>query len=204
MFRALAFITTMTLCASLVLAQDKTADDQFQVLGVARTRAEAAVRQLRTFFEETEPRWRSLQQAPDASIRSIYETIRKTLEDEQRKAEDTRNQAVIDELNQRRVLIEGDWNRFYSTDRPNLEAVYRQNQQMMERIWQSWNNLAGVENNWKDTRLDLAPLQAAYEAIAKRAEAIRASAEAAVSDQEKWKKIWDVAAESNTRPVMPK
>ena len=76
--------------------------------------------------------------------------------------------------------------------------------QREERVWQSWHNLAGVESNWKDTRLDLVPLQAAYDAIAKRADAIRATADKAVADLENWKKVWETAAESNTRPVAPK
>jgi hypothetical protein len=196
-FLAIAILT------SAAFAQDKT-DEQFQALAAARTKAEVAVRKLRTFYEENENRWRALQQAPDASIRNIYEAIRKAAEDEQRKAEDLRNQAVIDELNQRRGLIEGDWNRFANTDRPSLDLVYRQSQQNMERIWQSWHNLANIESNWKDSRLDLAPLQSAYDVVAKRADAIRAAGDKAVADMETWKKAWETAAESNTRPVAPK
>lgn len=193
----------IAILASAAVGQDKT-DEQFQALAAARTKAEVAVRKLRTFYEENENRWRAIQQAPDASIRNIYEAIRKATEDEQRKAEDLRNQAVIDELNQRRGLIEGDWNRFANTERPSLDLVYRQSQQNMDRIWQSWHNLANVESNWKDSRLDLAPLQSAYEAVAKRADAIRAAGDKAVADMETWKKAWETAAESNTRPVAPK
>lgn len=54
------------------------------------------------------------------------------------------------------------------------------------------------------TRVDLVPLQMAHGALAQRITAIAADAEKAMAAAEAMKKIWETAAASNTRPVMPK
>lgn len=205
MTRILSATSVITLLlAGLCAAQDKTADEQFHAIATSRSKAELSLRKLKTFFEQNEMRWRLVQSSPDGFVKRIYDTIRKTTEEEQRKPEDVRNVAIVEELNQRRALVEQDWNRYVTTERGALETTYRQSQQQMDRLWQTWTTLTTNETNWKDLRLDQAALQASYDAVAKRADELRAATEKLIADSENWKKIWELAAESSTRPVFPK
>lgn len=184
--------------------QEKNTEEQFHAVALARSKAEFALRRLRTYYEQTQGRFEQVRLAPDASLLRIGETITKATQDEQRKPEDARNMAVIEEFAQRRGLINQDWARYANTERPAIDNAFRLPLQQMATLWVVWGNLANNEGYWKDMRLDLPTLQAAYDAVAKRADEFRVSSEKALVDAENWKKIWEVAAESADRPVMPK
>lgn len=197
MFVALSFV-------GVCLAQDKATEEQFQGVAASRAKADAALRKLRAYYEQAAAPFTQAQAAPDVSYKRIGENIAKAILEEQRKPEAARKPAVIEELNQRRGLIEQDWARYLSSERPAIENAFRVPQQQVATLGTLWSNLVNNEASWKLLRLDPPALQAMYDAVATRADELRAAGEKAVANAEIWKKIWATAAESTTRPVFPK
>jgi hypothetical protein len=190
---------------SPVFAADapKPVDDQYMAIAASRTRADLAIRKVRTLAEENEGKWRMIAAATDAAHAQILESLRKATEDEQRRTEELRNPAVIDELNQRRTTIEQDWQRYAAVDRPAIDTSYRNAIGALGAVAQVFATLTNIEATWKDAKVDLSALQAGYDAVAKRAEDLKAQAEKATSDLISNQKQWESVAKAaiSTQPV---
>lgn len=180
---------------------NKALEEQYMAISAARGRAEWAVRRARTAPDELEPKWRVANQALDADHARILEAIRKAVEDEQKRPEELRNPAVIEELNQRRTTIEQDWQRLAAVDRPAIESRYRSAGQVAQGIAALYGQVVQLDAPWKDNKMDLPTLQAAYEAVTKRANDLRQQADDALADLQKAQKLWERAATAaTTRP----
>jgi hypothetical protein len=193
--------SVLLMLASFAVAEEKSLDDQYVTVGNARTQAELAIRKIRTFFENSDTKWKAASFAADAAKTQASEAIRKAIEDEQKKVEELRNQAVIEDLNQRRAQLDLDWQKFTTVDRPAIEASYRGANQSVQGINQVYQSVVQMEPNWKDAKVNLETLQSAYEAIAKRANEIREQGETALADLQKAQKMWEGVSAATTRPA---
>jgi len=186
---------------STAVAADKTLEDQYLEASAARTRAELAIRKARSFFEENENRWRSASFAQDSSRTQISQAIQLAIQEEQRRPEDMRNLALIEDLQQRNVQVDRDWQRFASVERPNVDQFYRLSSQLVNTVAQSYQILTQVEPTWKDAKVEMPALQAAYDAIANRADGVRTQAKGALNQHIEYQKSWETRAAAATQPT---
>lgn len=184
-------------------ADDKSMDEQYQALAASRTKAELAVRRLRTFFDDGEQNWRVASQATEAARGRIGDNLRKEIETEQRKPEESRDTQKVETLNDRAHQIELDWNKFGQTDRPAIETRYRSAQQLTQVVAQLYANLANVESMWKDAKLDLTSLQGAFDAITQRANSALEQGQKAYGDLQQAQKTWESMPEVAGAPAAP-
>jgi hypothetical protein len=201
MIARISFGMAMLLCALPALAQEQSLDEQYKEASLARTRAELSIRKTRQFFEEGEAKWRAGNHALETSRSQIQQALAQAIQQEQRRPEDMRNLALIEELQQRQQQIERDWARFIQVERPNVETLYRAASSMIHTVSQAFSQLTQLENVWKDARVDMTTLKAAYDAVADRADAVRKQAEDAMNQQGEYLKMWQSRAAAATQPT---
>jgi len=168
----------------------------YAALAQSRLKAELAIRRLRAYFDENDGAWRSAALACEQAHSRLENSIARAQEQEQRKPDDQRNQGFIDDCVQKRQAVQQDWERFANVSRPAMESAYRATQTLTQQIQSTYQSLASTENSWKDAGGDLAPLAAMYDAIAKRADEVRAQAEKATGDLQSSQKTWEAAADA--------
>jgi hypothetical protein len=199
--RIAAFMILLLISPTILLAQEKTLDEQYQSVAAARTRAELAIRKARSYFEETDNRWRSAAHGTEQARAQTMEGIRRAIEDEQRKPEEMRSQPVIEDLNQRRAQIEQDWQRYAAVDRPTIDASWRLASQAGNNVAQVYQQMTSIEPGWKGSEVDIKTLESIYDAITKRADAIRDQAAKALGDLQASQKMWENVAAAATQPA---
>jgi hypothetical protein len=182
-------------------AAKKQMDEQYMAVGRARTRAELAMRKARAVFGPIDKKWRGVSLKADQAHTEIINALRKAEDDERHRSEELRNQALIDELNQRQRTVEQDWQRYSGVDRAAMESDYRDANTAAQAIGTLFGSITQLEPAWKDTKVDLPTLEAMYEAVANRANAIREQAEGAFADLEKGTAMWQKAAAAATQPT---
>ena len=194
-------IFVLLVAPTFVLAQEKTVDEQYQAVAAARTRSELAIRKARSYFEETDNRWRSAAHGMEQARAQTMEAIRRAVEDEQRKPEEMRSQPVIEDLSQRRVQIEQDWQRFAAVDRPTIDASWRGASQAVTNVSQVYQSMTQIEPGWKGSEVDIKTLESVYDAITRRADAVREQAAKALGDLQAAQKMWENVAGAATQPA---
>ncbi len=182
---------------------NKELERQYMQVSQARTRAELAVRAARAIYGKLSKQWRAVSLKADQAHSEIADALGKAIEDERTRAPEMRNEALVDELNQRRRTVEQDWQRFSSVDRAAMEASYRDANADAQGLSTLFSSLIQLEPSWKDSKVDLPTLQATYTAVADRADAITQQAEDAFADLERGAAMWQKAAVAATQPSQP-
>jgi hypothetical protein len=182
-------------------AAKKQMDEQYMAVGRARTQAELAVRKARAVFKPIDKQWRGVSLKADQAHTQIINALRKAADHEQHQSEELRNQSVIEELNQRQRTVEQDWQRFSSVDRTAMESDYHDANVGVQGLANLFSSITQLEPAWKDSQVDLPTLQATYEAVANRANALREQAEGAFADLERGTAMWQKAAAAATQPA---
>lgn len=185
-------------------AAKKQMDEQFMAVGKARTQAELAVRKARAVFGPIDKKWRGVSLKADQAHTQIINALRKAADQEQHRSEELRNPAVIEELTQRQRTIEQDWQRFSTVDREAMESDYSEAKSTVQGLATLFSSVTQLEPAWKDAKVDLPTLQAAYEAVAERADELREQAEKAFADLERGTEMWQKAAVAATQPARDK
>src|SRR5271154_2536129 len=121
----LATLALMLALGAKVMADDKPAsmEDQYQALSAARTKADLAVHQTRAFFETANNAWRAAVSLTEAAEVSATQSYYHAVESEQRKPEDVRDPAFVDDCNAKRAELEQEWAKFNST-RPANDGAF--------------------------------------------------------------------------------
>lgn len=182
---------------------NKELERQYMQVSQARTRAELAVRKARAIYGHLAKQWRGVSLKADQAHTQIADALGKVIDDERSRSPEMRNEALIDELNQRRRTVEQDWQRFSSVDRAAMETSYRDANTDAQGLSTLFSSLIQLEPAWKDSKVDLPTLQATYTAVADRADAITQQAEDAFADLERGAAMWQKAAVAATQPSQP-
>jgi len=201
----LIVIMSALLLALPALAQEKSMEEQFQSLAQSRTKAELAVRNARDYFSKGEAtgNTRTAFGTADRAHNRVIEAYRKAAEAEQRRPEENRNLVLLDELVSKIQQAQTDWED-RGKDNSAIEARYREAANIANGGYQIFNTLNNLESGFKDTGTDLVPVQAAYEALAKRVNTQLANAQKAVADAQAVQKSWETRAEEAQKAIPTK
>jgi hypothetical protein len=176
---------------SSVIDASTPIDQQYAAVGAARTAADLAIRQAHNFFDDNEPNWRDASQGTDSAHGQIDDALIHGQDMENRKPDDQRSQATLDNLNAQRTQLAVDWAKFSNVTRANMEQSYRRDQNLINEMVQVFNNMTTSETGWKDLQLSMPATQALYQSIAQRAGALQADAAKQLSDLQAARKSWD-------------
>jgi len=199
MFTLLVAAASVVALNAMVFGQDRTTEEQYTSAAQAKAKAELAVRQARDFFAKNEPVTRNaIASADKARVRAV-EIYRKFVEAEQRKPEDQRNLNAIDEASQNASQLQVEWDDKATREMAPIDVLYREASQYSALASQLFQNLTTTENTWKDAKLDLTPLQATYDVLAKATSDRTAQAQKAINDALTIQKAWEARVETATK-----
>jgi hypothetical protein len=154
--------------APLAIADDAPDQDKAQYEAVAKSRADAelAVQRARDFFNQGEESWKQTAQSIEAARAADDSALMKTIDAEEKKQDDTRDQKVIDAAEQQRRDLDARWQQYGIDQGPPLEASFHDADNNAQASSQLLHALEEVETQLKATRSDLAPLTQLYDETA--------------------------------------
>ncbi len=200
---ALVFATNAAVGEPTTQPQDPIARKYFAV-GAARTRAELALRNAQHFFEENKTNVAVLGDALENARSKSASLIERALSNEQHKPEADRSDEVSEDLNRRSHAMSERWQRLLTVERPAVAARYDSASTSLLTIAAALAAANTLEQQWKDLELDLAPIEAAYLEIARRADRAREQGEAAVNDFKQQRDDWESMLRSTLASVGPR
>ena len=190
-FMAIGIVLLLAGVLSAQTAPEKSVEEQYKSLAQSRTKAELAVRGAREFFGKNEAATRTAIAAADRAKGKAAEVFRKAIEIEQRKPEDKRNLTAMDEATQHIQQLQNDWEEKSAKEVAAISAKYQEAGQLSGVSGQVYQGLVNVEAPWKDAKIDLAPLQASFEGVAKRAADELARGKEAIAEAKEIQKTWE-------------
>ncbi len=168
-------------------------DARIEALGAARMRAMARMNDLPQF---TDSSFNGLQ-AVNAAISQTYtrtqQALSKQIQDESAKAPEIRNQFLIDDLNARMLKLSDMWAAFSNKEWPAVSQRIGALSLSYQSLSQLVGNFTGMDGYWLRSNLDADVMTAVFVALEKRADEIKAQAQAVVADARRIAADWDAA-----------
>lgn len=182
----------------LALADDK-ADEQVVALATARAKAEIAVNKAMATFDTNRNGWTVAAQATETAYTKITTTIQKAVQKENAKPEADRNAAFLDQCQTRMQAIQQDWSDYANRDRQVITVAYQEASTQLQSLNQVFAGFSQYELYWKNAKMDLAPMQANFDAIAKRAAELKDQGQKAIDELTAKQKVWEVNLDAATK-----
>lgn len=203
-------IASAVAIASNSLAADPTTQPQdpivaqYFAVAAARTHAELALRNAQRFFEENKSTLAVIGDGVESARSKALSLIERAQSNEQHKPEADRSDEVSEDLTRRSHAITERWQRLYAVERPAIAAQYEAATSSLLTIATALGAVNTLEQQWKDLELNLAPIEAAYLEVARRADRAREQGEAAINDLKRQRDDWESMLHSTLATVGPR
>jgi len=190
-------VICLTILSPLAFADDSSDQEKAQYEAVAKSRADAelAVKQARDFFNKGEMTWRELAQSIEACRAADDSAFMSTIDSEQKKPEETRDQKVIDAAEQGRRDLDTRWQQYGVTQGPPLEESFHEADNHAQTSAQLLHALQEVETQLKETDSDLTPLAQLYDDAAASATKALSDGSAALDNLNSIDQTWEPATQ---------
>jgi len=162
-------------------AEDDALLKQYTAVGAARARAELALQRARTLVDENRSGWAGGWQLAELARGKTYRVLETAIAREESRDENVRRTTFLDSLHDRLNSLHDETDAFAAKRRIELDNTYRMAGETIEKCSRVMEALTAMETQWKESGMDLATLQAAYESLAKRAGEAGENAQGAIT-----------------------
>jgi hypothetical protein len=178
----LALLSALSL--RTMAAGTNTEVDPLMKLATARAKVEISLRDATAVFDKTRNGYVAAETVIEKTRNQIMDILSKA------KTERDEDKKFVIECERRAAQIDRKWDdasREYDTD---ISPRYDAATETFDKLKNIFGKLTDLDQNWKDARLDLAALEAAFAAMDKRIADTAAQGEKATNDLKDRQKIW--------------
>lgn len=167
--------------------QARSDEQQFAGAADARTRAELALRDLRKLMQAN--RAAADSEGPALPRPIALNLVQRALDAEQGKPATEQDKARVDDLNHRRQILSGAWDKYVASAR-DVTAQLTDGATQLVSLTAAMHQLNGLEGYWKQLHMELSSVEQAYSTLSERAsrtaQRIRDSIDAERHAQGEW------------------
>jgi len=174
-----------------VTAAPESKEKQMEKLGALRGRLMIKLDELRKTVDGNQNGAGAAYGAVQGVQTKVNQAVSKQVQEENAKAQEMRNQALVDTLNKKSQKNNEMWNEFNQKEWTTYNKTMAEQNQVCGSLRQIFGNIADIEMAWSNSGIDLEMLIGVMSAIEKRSDEVKVKATAAVADMTAAVAVWE-------------
>lgn len=192
----MAYGNVMAAEKTIAVPQDATIskEKQMEKLGALRGRLILKMEELRKTLDNNQNGANLTAGTVQGIQAKVTQAINKQIQEENAKAQEMRNQALVDNLNKKNQMNSERWNEFNQKDWATCGKTINEQNQVYVSLTPIFGNVSNLELAWSNSGIDLEMLIGVLAAIEKRTDEVKAKVTAALSDLNATVAVWEAFA----------